>query len=75
MGHGGRRPGAGKKKGYKHTRTLEKEAAGALLREMVSVELEPLVAAQIHDALGVKHLMFRDAKTGWFERVTDETQI
>ena len=65
----------GVRKGYKQPKTLEKLAHEALVRAMVAQELGPLTEAQIRNAAGIKHLMFRDPKTGKFERVTDEEQM
>lgn len=70
-GHGGRRQGAGKPKGYKHAKTLEKEEARALLRKMVFEQMTPLVQAQIDNAKGLKYLIVRNKATGKFEKVTE----
>ena len=69
-GNGGRRPGAGKKKGYRHQNTLDKIAARECVRQMVTASLSELVGAQLENARGIRHLMLRDPKTGKFERVT-----
>jgi hypothetical protein len=71
MPKGGKRPGAGKPRGYKHQGTLEKEAARQLMREQVCAQLAPMIDAQIHSALGRKYLVTRDKKTGKFIRVTE----
>jgi hypothetical protein len=71
MPRGGRRPGAGKPKGYKHKQTLDKEAARQFLRARVIAELGPLVEAQIAQAKGLKYLVTRDKKTGKFIRITE----
>ena len=75
MPRGGKRPGAGKPKGFKHQRTLEKEAARKFLQERVIAQLEPLIEAQIEHAQGVSHFFLRDPKSGQFERITDEKAI
>jgi hypothetical protein len=75
MPRGGKRPGAGRKKGYKEQGTLAKEAARELQRQMVTEHLRPLTEAHINNAIGIKHLMLRDPKTGKFERVKDEEGI
>ena len=36
--------------------------------------LEPLIDAQIDNAIGIRHLMMRDPKTGKFERVTGDVE-
>ena len=69
------RYGGGMPKGHKTTKTLEKEAALALLRQKVAEQIEPLVEAQIDSAVGLKHFFLRDPKTGRFERITDEAVI
>jgi hypothetical protein len=74
MRNGGRRPGAGRPKGSKSTKTLEKEAAREFVRQVVTDHLESLLAAQIDNAVGLKHLMMRDTKTGRFERVTGDAE-
>ena len=80
-GNGGARPGAGKPKGYKHAPTLEKEAARALVRELVFARLRPIIEAQVAQAEGLKYLVTR-GKDGKFVRVgpamagaLDETTI
>ena len=70
MQNGGARPGAGRPAGQKMQKTIEKEAARELVRQTVIENLGPLLAAQIDNALGIKHLMMRDPKTGKFERIT-----
>ncbi len=71
MKHGGKRPSAGRRKGGKNVRTLEKEESRRLLREKVTAELGPLVDAQIKNALGTKYLVVREKKGGKFLRVTE----
>lgn len=66
MPAGGKRKGAGRKKG---PQTLEKEAMRAIVRERVSARLGPLVDAQIANAEGLRYLVTRDKKTGKFLRV------
>jgi hypothetical protein len=75
MPRGGKRPGAGKPKGYKHKQTLDKEAARQLLRERVTAELQPLVDAQIANAKGISHFFLRDPKTGQFVKIEDAKAI
>lgn len=71
MPRGGARPGAGRKKGYKEPKTLEKEAARAALRAQVFAELAPMIYAQIEAAKGIKYLMAREKKGGKFVPVTE----
>lgn len=75
MPRGGKRPGAGRKKGYKEPQTLERAAAREALRQMVFAHQRPMIEAHIANAIGIKHLMLRDPKTGKFERVKDEEGI
>jgi hypothetical protein len=70
MPRGGARPGAGRPKGSKEPKTLEKEAAREALRQMVFAQQRPLVEAQIANALGIKYLVVRE-KSGKFVRVTE----
>ena len=74
MGHGGKRPGAGKPKGHKHTSTLDKEAARDYTRQRVIADLEPLLDAQIAQAKGIRHFFLRN-RQGQFEQVTDPKMI
>lgn len=67
MPRGEKRAG-GRPKGSKGTKTLEKEEARRLLRELVIRDLQPLVEAQKANAMGIKYLVVRD-KTGKFIRV------
>jgi hypothetical protein len=73
--HGGARAGAGKPKGTKNAKTLEKEAIREHIRQRVVRDLDPMLDAQIDNAKGIKHFMKRDPKTGKFERLTDPDQI
>lgn len=68
MPRGGKRAGAGRKKGQN---TLQKEAAREVVRQQVFKQLSPLLKAQISNALGLKYLVVRDKKTGKFLRVTE----
>jgi hypothetical protein len=71
MPRGGARPGAGRPKGSKDARTLEKEEARRLLRARVTSEMTSLVDAQITHAKGIKYLVVREKKSGKFVRVTE----
>ena len=62
MGHGRRRPGAGKPKGFKHQKTLDKEAMRELVRTRVAAELGPMIDAQISAAKGLKYRVTRSKK-------------
>jgi hypothetical protein len=66
MPRGGKRAGAGRKKGVA---TLDKEMARALLRTLVTAKMTPMVEAQIANAQGIKYLVVRERKTGKFVRL------
>lgn len=70
MPSGGRRPGAGKPKGYKHEKTLDKLEMLNLFRQRVKQEFGPLLDAQMAAAQGVSHMMARDKSGKWIQ-VTD----
>ena len=72
--HGGARPGAGKPRGRKWASTITKEAAREVLRKRVIQQLEPLVQAQIDNAMGIRHTFLRDEQ-GRFVQLTDPKQI
>jgi len=72
--HGGARPGAGKPRGRKWASTITKEAAREVLRTQVIQQLEPLVQAQIDNAMGIRHTFLRDEQ-GRFVQLTDPKQI
>jgi len=59
-------------KGHKTRKTLDKEAARELLRDLVKAELRPMVEAQIKHAKGISYLVYREAKGGKFTKVTAE---
>lgn len=71
MPRGGKRPGAGKPKGYKHKGTIAKEEAREVAREIITAEMMPMLAAQIAHAKGLHYLVVRDKHTGKFIRVTE----
>jgi hypothetical protein len=59
----------GMPEGHKTAKTIEKEAARTLLRNMVIERLQPLVDAQMANAMGLKYMVLRDKKTGKFVRL------
>jgi hypothetical protein len=71
-GRGGKRVGAGRPKGTLNASTINKEQAREALARVVMAHMEDLVGAQIANAKGLKYLIVRNAKTGKFERVTEE---
>ena len=74
MPRGGKRPGAGRKKGYKEKQTISKEIAREQLRQIVLAELKPMTDAQIANAKGIKYLVARERKGGKFVRL-DEARV
>lgn len=71
MPKGGKRTGAGAKKGSHHKETLDKLAAREFVRQRVTEKLGPLIDAQIANAQGLKYLVVRDKHSGKFLRVTE----
>lgn len=63
MSHGGKREGAGKKKGSKHKKTLEREAAAKAYDQLVLAQLKPLFRKQLWLAMGQTYV-FRKEKHG-----------
>jgi hypothetical protein len=72
--HGGRRPKAGRKAGFKLPATLTKEQAREALRTIVIREMDALVAAQVQNAKGLHHFFLRD-EAGRFVQVVDPKLI
>ena len=66
--NGGKRPGAGRKKGSKNRETLTKEIGREVLRQIVFREMEPMIAAQIANAKGIRYLVAR-SRSGRFTRI------
>lgn len=75
MPRGGKRPGAGLKKGYKFPKTIDRELQRSHLRQRVMRELDPLLDAQIAHAKGIDHFFLRDEKTKQFKRIEDPSVI
>lgn len=71
MAKGGKRPGAGRKKGTKLQGTLDKLMAREFVRQRVTAALGPMIDSQIANALGVKYLVTRHKNSGKFIRVTE----
>jgi len=72
---GGARPNSEPKKGAKYAKTVAKEQAREIAREIIMRELEPLIEAQIDNAIGISHFLLRNKSTGKFERITDPDKI
>jgi hypothetical protein len=60
----------GRPKGSKSKGTLAKEAARELVRQKITEKLEPLIDAQVAQALGLKYCVVRDKRTKKFLRVS-----
>lgn len=71
MPRGGKRPGAGAKKGQKLASTLSKEAAREALRSIVLEHMREMTAAQIAQAKGLRYLVVREKASGKFLRVSE----
>ena len=69
-----RRAGPGLPKGYKFSSTLKKEEARELVRELITAHMQPMIAAQVHHAIGIKHMFLR-RPDGTFERSDDPDAI
>lgn len=73
-GHGGKRAGAGQKKGFKWSTTLAKEAARELVRQTVTAQMGPMIEAQVRAACGLTHLMLRNEDGTWSKAPTGMTE-
>jgi len=71
---GGFRPNAGRKPGFKLPSTLAKHEAREAARQVITANLVPLIQAAMDNALGLKHLVLRNPKTGEFTRVTGDAK-
>lgn len=70
-GSKGKYYGGGMPKGHKTRKTLDKEMAREVLRDMVKAELGAMTEAQIAHAKGIKYLVTRDKAGGKFVKVTE----
>ena len=69
-GSGGRRDGAGRRRGFKWPRTLAKIEARERVRQFLTERLGGILEAQVANAQGIKYLVARDPKSGTFRRLT-----
>lgn len=69
MPRGGKRPGAGAKKGSEHHGTLEKNAQRQRARDLIGPHMVEMIAAHAAHAKGLSYLVYRDKESGKFERV------
>lgn len=53
--------------------TLEKEILREEVRAAIAPHVAVMIAAQVEHAVGIKHLLMREPKTGKFERVAVDT--
>lgn len=78
MANGGKRPGAGRKKGTVLKATLSANEQKALAREVIRAHVKDhipqLITAQVENALGIKYLVLRD-KSGNYVEATNEAQV
>ena len=74
--NGGARPGAGRKAGGQDQtdHAIAKRANRERIRQLVERDLDPLIAAQKANALGVSYMILRHPD-GTFARATDVAQI
>lgn len=72
MPRGGKRPGAGTKKGRRWASTLEKVLVREETRKYIQQHIPAMLRSQIAHAIGIGHLYTRDKK-GKFSRIEDET--
>lgn len=71
MPRGGKRPGAGAKKGRRWASTLEKALVREETRKYIQQHIPAMLKAQIAHAIGIGHVYTRDKK-GKFTRIEDE---
>ncbi len=74
MPRGGKRPGAGKPKGYKHPHTLEKLWAREYYRVRMATAFDRIIDAQIESAAGVYQFVYRD-EHGKFKVIDDPDEL
>jgi hypothetical protein len=75
MPRGGKRPGSGRKKGYKAPHTLEAHKAKEEFVAQVKKNLRPLINSQMSLALGTQYLMKMDSDTKNIKIVKDIGEI
>lgn len=78
MAKGGRRPGAGAKKGQKHATTLEREHVLSSYRQRVMAKVDELFNSQFHKAKGAYQIFKRiegDKGKVDYRLVTDPDEI
>lgn len=68
QGAGGKRPGAGRKKGSKSKKTIEQQLALGIMRERVLKKWDALIEAKMEMALGVFTIKYIPGKDGKKQR-------
>jgi hypothetical protein len=71
---GERTPGSGKPKGYRAPKTLAKEQARELVRQLITAGLKPMIQRQMAHAQGIGHVYSRD-KTGKYSKIEDSEVV
>jgi hypothetical protein len=71
MPRGGKRQGAGAKKGAENCYTAEKNKLRQDARNLIGPEMPAMIAAQVSNSKGLSYLVYRDKQSGKFERVKD----
>lgn len=69
MPRGGKRPGAGAKKGSEHSGTVDKNLLRLTARAIIGPHMRELIEAHVANAKGISYLVYRDKESGKFERV------
>ena len=74
MENGGRRRGAGRPKGSKGVKTIDKELKREELRQLIIAQMKPMTDAQIEHAKGISYMVLRNPdKT--YTRATNVKQV
>lgn len=73
-GRGGKRPGAGTKRGRLWRRTMEKALVREETRKLIQRHLPAMLRSQIAHAIGIGHLYTRDDH-GKFSRIVDQDEM
>lgn len=78
MPPGGRRPGAGRKKGYRAPQTIQRQIDKEQLRQralaIVAPRFDAMIEAQIEHALGVSYMVLRD-KSGSYVKLSEDPDV
>jgi hypothetical protein len=55
--------------------SADKVALRQKARDLISPEMREMIASQVSNAKGLKYLVYRDTRTGRFERVKDIAEV